>query len=89
MIKPLPGYILVEPIEDNGKSAGGLYLPESAKDKPMKGIVIACGGQTATEGCPVKAGQTVVYKKWTNQELNHEGEEYLIVAFNELLATIE
>ena len=88
MVKPLPGYVLVSPIEDDEKSAGGLYMPESVKDKPMKGVVIACGEQTKDGGCHVSVGETVIYKKWTNQEIVYEGKEYLMVAFNELLATI-
>jgi chaperonin GroES len=97
MIKPLPGYVLIEPIEEEEKSAGGVYLPESAKDKPSKGRVIACGEgeHVITEKidgikmAPVMAGQIVVYKKWTNQEVQHEGKEYLLVKFDELLAIIE
>ena len=93
MIKPLPGYCLIQPIEDEGKSAGGLYLPDSSKDKPQKGKVIVCGDYTKEYGkkklCPVTVGQTCIYKKWTNQEVTHEGKEYLLVAFSELLAVIE
>lgn len=96
-IKPLPGYVLVEPIEDESKTTGGLYLPEASKDKPSKGKVVACGdgiwvereGVKGQLNPPVFKGQTVVYKKWTNQEVTHEGKEYLLVAFSELLATIE
>ena len=102
-IKPLPGYVLVEPIEDEQKSAGGVYLPESTKDKPMKGKVIACGAGEKVgtfQGiynkkkydlvdCPVSEGQIVIFKKWTNQEVQHEGKEYLLVKFDELLAVVE
>ena len=89
MIQPLPGYVLIKPIEDDGKTSGGLYLPDSSKDKPMKGLVVACGEQTKDEVCKVNTGETVVYKKWTNQEITDGGVEYLLVAFNELLATIQ
>lgn len=98
MIKPLPGYVLIEPIEDEGKSSGGLYLPDSSKDKPMKGKIISVGGgiqhyereygQGDTQFSEAKEGDIVVYKKWTNQEVVHEGKEYLLVGFNELLAII-
>ena len=104
-IVPLPSYVLVEPIEDNQKSAGGVYLPESAKDKPMKGKILALSpvvpfeakdallldDQTTwtKEVRKVKVGSIVVYKKWVNETLNHEGKEYLLVKFNELLAVIE
>ena len=97
-IKPLPGYCLISPIEEEEKSAGGVYLPENSKDKPMKGKVVAVGEpytdfnasfQTAFVHSPVKEGQVVLYKKWTNQEVQDEGKEYLLVKFDELLAVIE
>jgi chaperonin GroES len=103
MIQPLPGYVLIRPIEDDGKTSGGLYLPDSSKDKPMKGKIVATsdviffqgeimpiGGMTLAKGyADLKIGMIVAYKKWTNQEITHEGEEYLIVNYNELLAIIE
>lgn len=91
MIKPLPGYILIEPIEEDSVSAGGVYVPDTSKDKPMKGRVIAKGIKLEDwHGyIHIEEGGVVVYKKWTNQEIQHEGKEYLLVHFNELLAIIE
>ncbi len=106
MIKPLPGYCLIQPIEDEEKSAGGVYLPETSKDKPMKGKVVAVGSYWLSEEDVVKTetweskqlyllhksireGSTVIYKKWTNQEVQHEGKTYLLVSFAELLAIVE
>lgn len=109
MIKPLPGYCLIEPIEDEGKTASGLYTPETAKDKPSKGRVIDVMEYYESEdkdqdgevidSCEdeekriwhklIHKDQVVVYKKWTNQEVEHEGKTYLLVHFNELLAIIE
>lgn len=93
MIKPLPGYVLIEPIKEENKSTGGVYLPDSSKDKPMKGKVIACGDSTYDlengMDCPVKKGDICFYKKWVNQEVQHEGKEYLLIHFNELLAVEE
>jgi len=95
MIKPLPGYVLIEPIEDEDKTVGGLYLPDSSKDKPMKGKVVdlayhrGAGGDIEESEPLIYKGWIVIYKKWTNQEVTHEGKEYLLVAFNELLAVIE
>lgn len=84
MIRPLVDYVIIEPIEDDTKLSSGLYAPDSSKDKPSKGIVIDEG-----EVSKVKKGQTVVYKKFTNQEVTHEGKTYLIVKYDELLAVIE
>lgn len=97
MIKPLPGYVLIEAIEDEQKSSGGVYLPESSKDKPSRGKVVACGDGEhiitkeidGIKMAPVMEGQTVIYKKWTNQEVQDEGKTYLLVKFDELLAIIE
>jgi chaperonin GroES len=103
MIQPLPGFVLIEPIEDEGKSSGGLYLPDSSKDKPMKGKIIATSDIMFFQGEMLLMGETtmakrfgvlregviVAYKKWTNQEVTHEGKEYLLVNYNELLAVIE
>lgn len=97
-IKPLPGYVLIEPIEDEGKSAGGVYLPESTQDKPSRGKVVAISKpyqnfstnfQTAFVQSPVEVGDIVCYKKWTNQEVEYEGNKYLLVGFSELLGIIE
>ena len=95
MIKPLPGYVLIEPIEEEEKTASGLYMPEIAKDKPMKGkVIISSGGffsntDTWHELEAVQDGSTVIYKKWVNQEVQHEGRTLLLVHFNELLAVVE
>lgn len=94
MIKPIAGYCLIEPIEAEKKTAGGLYLPETSEDKPMKGKVLEVGSEHLHESgkyisCPVKKGDVAYYKKWTNQEVEFEGKQYLLVAFNELLAILE
>lgn len=102
-IKPLSGYVLVEPLEEELK-VGEVYLTETAQDKPMKGKVIAVGRLRISqyEALPltsvaeyklfnpeVQEGQIVIYKKWTNQEVKHEGKTYLLIAFSELLGVIE
>ena len=104
-IRPLPGFVLVSPIEDEVKTSGGLYVPENDKDKPSRGRVVAVSPlvpmnyrdffltdhkSTATkEYSKVKVNEVVIYKKYTNQEIEHEGKKYLLVNFSELLAIIE
>lgn len=99
MIKPLPGYVLVSPIEEEEKT-GEVYMPETSKDKPMKGKIIDFLSYTKTSGEKewfndivisnlIKKGDIVIYKKWTNQEVKHEGKEYLLIHFNELLGVVE
>ena len=107
-IKPLPGYVLIEPIEDELKS-GEVYLPEQSKVKPSTGKVVAMGFRpletiktaqmlsddpATTELVKrhyesIKEGQVVIYKKWTNQEVEHEGKKYLLIEFQHLMAVIE
>jgi chaperonin GroES len=94
-IIPLPGYVLIEPIEDETKTPGGFYVPETEKDKPSKGKVLAVGNfvKTDTIKLPVwdqvSKSKVVVYKKWVNQEVDHKGKKLLLVNLNDLLAVIE
>ena len=83
IIRPLPNYCLVEPIKEDGIHQG-VYMPEDINEKPSKGKVLAVSPKA-----PVKLGDIVVFKKWTNQEVKHEGKEYLLVKFDELLAVVE
>ena len=94
MIKPLPGYVLIEPIQEESVTAGGIYKPESSQDKPMKGKIIA--GTFNLESKlqrliqkEIMVGDVVIYKKWTNQEVQHEGKDYLLVALSEVLGVIK
>ena len=88
------GYVLVEPSEADTKTASGIYLPESAQEKPAQGTVIACGDDMVLEGgkvlkCPVKNGDKVVYKKWGGDEIKVEGKELKLVKFDDLMAILE
>lgn len=97
MIKVLPGYVLIEPLEEEDISSGGIALPETSKDKPSKGKIVAFNYfpkdkwqyYLAQERKYIEIGDTVIYKKWTNQEVQHEGKTYLLVKLDELLAVIE
>lgn len=88
-IKPVPGYILVEPIDDKEEFSGGLVMPESAQDKPAKGLVLAIGGdleeRDRTVSCPAKVGDTVIYKRYGGQEIRENGKVVKLVRFDELM----
>ena len=93
-IRPLMGYLLVEPSAAESKTASGIILPESAQEKPAQGTVISIGedlvlanGMAVTS--PVKVGDKVVYKKWGGDELKVQGKEYKLVKFEDLMAIIE
>lgn len=86
-----PGYILIEPLEAETKTTSGIYLPESASEKPQKGKVLAVGGTLVTEqGAkiepPARSGDTVIYKKWGGNEVKIESKEYLFAKFEDILA---
>lgn len=93
-VKPLEDRILVKPIEPESKTASGIYLPESAKERPVKGKVIAVGpGKRLDNGkraeMSVKKGDTVVYGKYAGSEIEIKGEDHLILRETELLGVID
>ena len=93
-LKPLGDRVVIEPAEeDTEKSSGGIYIPDTAKEKPQKGAVVAAGpGRTTDEGktiaLSVKVGDTVVYSKYAGTEYTDDGTEYLIVRESDILAVV-
>lgn len=93
-IKPLEDRILVKPIEAESKTASGIFLPESAKEKPVRGRVVATGpGKLLENGkradMSVRKGDTVVYGKYAGSEVEVKGEKHLIIRESELLGILE
>ncbi len=93
-IKPMEDRVLVKPIEPETKTSSGLYLPETAKEKPMKGEIVAVGpGKRLDNGklaeMSVRKGDTVVYGKYAGTEVEIKGVKHLILKENELLGVIE
>jgi chaperonin GroES len=93
-LKPLGDRLVIEPSDDDvEKSAGGIYIPDTAKEKPQKGKIVAAGpGRTTEDGTlvklEVKTGDTVIYSKYAGTEYNEDGTEYLIVRESDVLATV-
>ena len=93
-LKPLGDRVIIDPLLDEAeKSAGGIYIPDTAKEKPQKGKVVAAGpGRTTDEGkvlpMPVKAGDTVIYSKYAGTEYKQDGKEFLIVREADVLAIV-
>ena len=87
-IKPLADRVLVKPAAAEEKTASGIIIPDSAKEKPLKGEVIAIGNGTKDEEMVVKSGDTVLYGKYAGTELELEGEKYLIMRQSDILAII-
>jgi chaperonin GroES len=93
-IRPLHDRILVKRLEEEEKTAGGLYIPDTAKEKPIQGKVIAVGaGKRDKEGkaipVEVKAGDKVLFSKYSGTEVRIEGEEHLIMREDDILAVLE
>lgn len=88
-VRPLSDRVLVKPNPAEEKTAGGLFIPDTAKEKPLMGKVIAAGPGTADIAMEVKVGDTVMYGKYAGTELNYEGESYLVVKQADIIAVIE
>jgi len=87
-IKPLADRVLISPAEAEQKTAAGIIIPDTAKEKPQKGKVIAAGPGKKDEPMTVKTGDTVLYGKYSGQELQLEGETYLIMKESDIYAII-
>jgi chaperonin GroES len=87
-IKPLADRVLVEPAAAEEKTAGGIIIPDTAKEKPQKGIVVAVGAGKPDEPMTVKVGDNVLYGKYSGSELALEGKDYLIMRESDILAIV-
>lgn len=91
-IKPLFDNVLIKPLEAEVKTASGIILPDSVKEKPQIGLVMAVGDGKVVKGerqpVVVKVGQKVMYKKWGGTEVKVEGEEWTIVGQEDVLAVL-
>jgi len=87
-IKPLADRVLIEPKPAEEKTAGGLFIPETAKEKPLEGIVIAVGPGTSEVNMEVKAKDRVLYGKYAGTEIHYNGKDYLIMKQSDILAVL-
>ncbi|MDR1809498.1 MAG: co-chaperone GroES [Prevotella sp.] len=87
-IKPLADRVLIKPAAAEEKTVGGIIIPDTAKEKPLKGEVLAVGNGTKDEEMLLKKGDTVLYGKYAGTELELDGEKYLIMRQSDILATI-
>ena len=93
-VRPLHDRIIVERIEEGEQQVGGIIIPDPAKEKPQQGKIIAAGnGKVKDDGSvtplDVKAGDTVLFGKYSGQEIKLDGEEFLIMREDEILGVIE
>jgi len=87
-IQPLADRVLVQPAAAEEKTVGGIIIPDSAKEKPLRGTVLAVGNGTKDEPMILKEGDQVLYGKYAGTELEFDGEKYLIIKQSDVLAKI-
>jgi chaperonin GroES len=87
-IKPLADRVLVKPVPAEERTVSGIIIPDSAKEKPLKGEVIAVGNGTKDEEMIVAVGNNVLFGKYAGTELEWEGEKYLIMKQSDILAIV-
>jgi len=92
-IKPLADRVLIKPSEEEEKTKGGIVLPDTAKEKPQQGEVVACGDGKKTDdgktaGLSVKKGDKVLYGKYSGTQITVDGEEYLVMREEDILAIV-
>lgn len=93
-LRPLHDRIVVRRLEGGEEHVGGIIIPDSARERPQRGTVIAVGNGVVREGgkrvaLDVKPGDVIMFGKYTNQEIKLEGEDYLVMREDEVLAVIE
>lgn len=87
-IKPLADRVLIQPTPAEETTLAGIIIPDSAKEKPLKGTVIAAGKGTKDEEMVLKEGDSVLYGKYAGTEIEFEGEKYLIMRQSDVLAVL-
>lgn len=87
-IKPLSDRVIIEPAAAETQTASGIIIPDTAKEKPMRGTVVAVGNGKPEEPLTVKVGDTVLYGKYAGTELSVDGSEYLIMRESDIYAII-
>tara|TARA_B100001540_G_scaffold259185_1_gene237456 strand:+ start:821 stop:1099 length:279 start_codon:yes stop_codon:yes gene_type:complete len=86
--KPLADRVLVEPSEAEEKTSSGIIIPDTAKEKPQKGKIVAVGNGTKDEKITVKVGETVLYGKYSGTEINIDGTDYLIMKESDIFGIV-
>ncbi|MBK8684116.1 MAG: co-chaperone GroES [Bacteroidetes bacterium] len=87
-ITPLHDRVIVRPAAAETKTAGGIIIPDTAKEKPQRGVVVAVGSGKKDEPMTVKAGDTVLYGKYSGTEISLDGEDLLIMRESDILAIV-
>lgn len=87
-VKPLADRVLVEPAAAEETTASGIIIPDTAKEKPQRGVVVAAGSGKKDEPMTVKSGDTILYGKYSGTEINIDGKDYLIMRESDIFAIV-
>lgn len=87
-IKPLADRVIVEPAAAEARTASGIIIPDTAKEKPQKGMIVAVGSGKKDEPMTVKVGDNVLYGKYAGTEFSFDGKDYLIMRESDIVAVI-
>jgi len=86
-IKPIGKRVLIKPVKEEEKTAGGIYIPETAKEKKKEGVVVDMGDEL--KDFPIKKGDVILYTGYSSEELEIDGEKYLILDSKDIIAKVE
>ena len=88
-IKPLGARVVIQPVEEESRTDSGLYIPDTAKEKPQTGVVVAVGEGSEETPITVKVGEKVLFPKYTGTDIKLGNEEYIIMDFEKVLAVLQ
>ena len=88
-IKPIGERVLIRPVKEEEKTAGGIYIPETAKEKKKQGVVMEIGTSSDDNEIPVQKGDLILYTGYSTEELEMNGEELLIINISDIIAKLE
>ncbi|MBN2140779.1 MAG: co-chaperone GroES [Desulfovibrionaceae bacterium] len=88
-LKPLHDRVIVKRIEDRGRTASGLYIPDTARERPMRGLVLAAGRRRDGKALGVKPGDEVVFAVYAGTDFRLDGEDHVVLAEDEILALVQ
>ncbi|MCD4841853.1 MAG: co-chaperone GroES [Methanosarcinales archaeon] len=88
-IKPIGERVLIKPVKEEEKTTGGIYIPETAKEKKKQGVVVEIGTSSDDNELPVQKGDLILYTGYSTEELEMNGEELLIINISDIIAKLE
>ncbi|MBC2697090.1 MAG: co-chaperone GroES [ANME-2 cluster archaeon] len=88
-IKPIGERVLIKPMKEEEKTAGGIYIPETAKEQKKQGVVVEIGTADDDKELPVQKGDLIIYTGYSTEDLEIDGEEYLIINISDIIAKLE